>query len=997
MFRIILHYRRSKKDYAGWCLHIWGPTLEYTTWQKPLNPFGEDEYGIYWVIRMLKGAENLNFIIHRGNEKDGWKDQELSIQKKGREVWLIQSDNDGNVPQFLDQRDAIEVLNSRGIGDIKGKAQAYWLDRSTIAWHIGFHPDNKHGLYYSTEGGIEASPDGIINAEEIPLNFIEKTLPANLAEKYPHLKHAAMFQIPKEYLSLVPDILKGQSIIAMYTDNKKVRAVSALQIPWVLDDLYAYHGRLGVVFNDNIPTLRVWAPTAKNVKIHLYRYQTNNFIEIVDSPFQMNYENGIWEIEGYESWTGLYYLYEVNVYARQEGCIVQNLVTDPYSFSLSQNSLYSQIVDLHDPALIPNGWEEITQYVHNDSYIRRDPVDMVIYELHMRDFSSFDYDVKEELRGTYLAFYDENTNGMKHLKRLANAGMTHIHLLPVFDFATVDEDKGTWIWPDFELLATYPPNSYKQQAVLARSRDKDGYNWGYDPYHYMTPEGSYALETNGSRRILEFRKMVLALFRIGLRVIMDVVFNHTYADGQSEKSVLDRIVPGYYYRMDNDGQVITSTCCPNTASEHFMMEKLMIDSLLLWAVEYQVNGFRFDLMGHHLKSNMIAIRQALDELAPGGYNVDGKSIYIYGEGWDFGEMMGNARGINASQWNMQGTGIGTFNDRVREAIRGGGPFTGKKEQGFVTGLFTDSNEDEHRSLQEQLAVLNDQEDRIKIGLAGNLINYEIMDARGMRLKGYQISSGCGYTKNPQENVCYTSAHDNETLFDAIQYKAPISTPISERIRMQNLAISFVALSQGVPFFDAGCELLRSKSLDRNSYNSGDWFNKIDFSYNSNNWGVGLPSQKENDAYWPIMQDLLGRRELSVTKQNILNCLDHFEETIRIRMQSPLFRLRNAGEILDRIKFFNQGTQQIPGLIIMGISDMGKEFIDKNYDFIVVFFNTNKIARMIMVPELNHLIFDLHPILQGSNDPIVRLSSYDINTNKFYIPGRTTSVFVHNRI
>jgi pullulanase len=202
------------------------------------------------------------------------------------------------------------------------------------------------------------------------------------------------------------------------------------------------------------------------------------------------------------------------------------------------------------------------------------------------------------------------------------------------------------------VLASFPPDSDQQQALIGALRDQDPFNWGYDPFHFTVPEGSYSTDPDGPARIIEFRQMVQALNQTGLRVVMDVVYNHTHAAGQDEKSVLDRVVPGYYHRLNERGAVETSTCCANTASEHQMMEKLMIDSLVTWAVEYKVDAFRFDLMGHHMVDNMLNVRAALDALTLEEHGVDGKSIYLYGEGWNFGEVADNARGVNATQFNM---------------------------------------------------------------------------------------------------------------------------------------------------------------------------------------------------------------------------------------------------------------------------------------------------------------------------------------------------------
>src|SRR3989304_1222014 len=343
------------------------------------------------------------------------------------------------------------------------------------------------------------------------------------------------------------------------------------------------------------------------------------------------------------------------------------------------------MVDRADAALKPSGWDRLVKP------LLENPEDSVIYELHVRDFSVKDETVPEELRGKFMAFTVGESAGMQHLKSLAEAGLPPPPMQPVFDIASVDEDSSTWISVDEKLLKTYGPASDKQSQAAALVKGSDGFNWGSAPYHYPVPEGSYATDPNGPTRIAEFREMVKALNQSGLRVVMDVVYNHTSQSGQDAKSVLDKIVPGYYYRLNTDGNVETSTCCQNTASEHRMMEKLMVDSVVTWATHYKVDGFRFDLMGHPMLSTTQAVRAALDGLTLAKDGVDGKSIYIYGEGWDFGEGAKNARGKNATQLNIGGSGIGGFNDRLRDGVRGGNPFDDLRLQGFSTGLYLNPN------------------------------------------------------------------------------------------------------------------------------------------------------------------------------------------------------------------------------------------------------------------------------------------------------------------
>ena len=241
------------------------------------------------------------------------------------------------------------------------------------------------------------------------------------------------------------------------------------------------------------------------------------------------------------------------------------------------------------------------------------PEDRNIYELHIRDFSIGDDTVPAAHRGTYLAFTHPHSAGMTHLRSLADAGLNTVHLLPAFDIATIEERRELQQEPACD-LASYDPDSTEQQACVGAVRAADGFNWGYDPFHYTTPEGSYATDPSGAERTVEFRRMVQGINGAGLQVVMDVVYNHTTASGQAASSVLDKIVPGYYHRLSDSGEVETSTCCANTATEHAMMGKLMIDSVLTWARDYKVNGFRFDLMGHHSKQNMLDLRAALDGL-----------------------------------------------------------------------------------------------------------------------------------------------------------------------------------------------------------------------------------------------------------------------------------------------------------------------------------------------------------------------------------------------
>ena len=950
------------EDNDSTCLRSW---LE--------DPDGDGMYGVL-TSGLKAGTYNVTFTLNEDAMQVIGEPQQFSVLEDGDAIYF-----------GYDAVTNQTTISTTGapVGNLT-KQGAVWISRDTLLWDIPGDSSWTYALYHSPDAALELNSDGITNGTEIPLTYVSDRPGIDIVRKYVHLRDYSVFRVNETDAALIADLLKGQIAVVARDRAGEAVDVTGVQIAGVLDDLYPYDGPLGVTFEGNNPTLRVWAPTAQSVNLLLMGDQPNPD-QATEMLMDFDADTGVWSIAGGADWKDQYYLYEVKVYAPTTGQIETNLVTDPYSLSLSMNSKFSQIVDLNDPALKPEGWDAL------EKPALAAPEDIVIYELHIRDFSISDQTVPEELRGTYKAFTRIDSNGMKHLAALAQAGLTHIHLLPAFDIASINEDKSTWQTVEEAELASLPPDSDGQSKTVSAIIGSDGFNWGYDPLHYTTPEGSYATNPDGTPRIVEFREMVQSLNQSGLRVVMDVVYNHTNASGQSENSVLDRVVPGYYHRLNADGAVETSTCCQNTATEHTMMRKLMVDSVVTWAKQYKVDGFRFDLMGHHMLEDMQAVRAALDALTLETDGVDGKSIYIYGEGWDFGEVAKNGRGRNATQLNIAGTGIGVFNDRLRDAVRGGNPFDDVRLQGFSTGLVFANNANEERSEKEQQTKLNEYTDWIRIGLAGNLASYELVRADGNTVRGNEISYNgvpAGYTVDPQENVVYVSAHDNQTLFDAIQVKAPAEATMADRVRMNNLALSIVMFSQGVPFLHAGDDILRSKSLDPNSYNSGDWYNKLGWTYESNNWGVGLPI--EGTGQWEIYKPLLADPDLAPSKPDIELASAVFREYLQIRKSSRLFRLETAGQIEAALSFYNNGPQQIQGLIVMGLKDV--DHIDPIHEEIVVLFNARPDEVTFSDSSLVGKNFVLNSIQQNSKDELARGSKFDSASGTFTIPGRTAGVF-----
>ena len=862
------------------------------------------------------------------------------------------------------------------------RQRAHWIDRSTVVWRFeGPVGDRRCDLVWSPDAALEII-DGALTGrhETLPLRVRPGGLSTAQRRQWPHLADHTTFTVEADE-DTIKYALRGQVAVTARDDGGWLLVVTGAQLPGVLDDIYAdaVHADLGCRFHDDGGvTISVWAPTARSVAVEWWAAGDEPELQAM----WRDDHTGVWRVDGDWGWTGRRYRFRVEVFHPATGRIETMSVTDPYSVALTADSTHSIVANLLDPLLIPADWATLRKPPAVG------PARAQVHEVSVRDFSIYDRSVPEPRRGTFAAFGTPNSAGMRHLRKLADAGVTHLHLLPVFDFGTVPERRSEQLQPEGD-LAALPADSPEQQAAIAKVRDKDGFNWGYDPLHYSVPEGSYATDPDGPQRISEFREMVAALNSVGLRVVMDVVYNHTVAGGVNPRSVLDRIVPGYYHRLLADGRVADSTCCANTAPEHAMMGKLVVDSVVRWAVDYKVDGFRFDLMGHHPKTNMLAVRAALDRLTPQRDGVDGRAILIYGEGWDFGEVAGNQRFTQASQLQLAGTGIGTFNDRLRDAVRGGQAFeTNPRSQGYATGLFTDPNGDDvNGSAEHQRALLRHQQDLIKIGLAGNLASYRFVAARGAVVAGGEYlynGAPAGYCAEPGECVTYVDAHDNEILYDTLAFKLPVGIEPADRARMQLLALSFTVLSQGMGFVAAGSERLRSKSLDRNSFDSGDWFNAIRWDpADGNGFGLGLPPAWDNQDKWPFAAPLLADPALVPRRSSMGWTVERYLELLRIRRDSPLFGLSTAVEVQDRVSFPLSGPNETPGVITMRLTGV---------EDLVVIFNATPGTVTQKLRDLRGSDFSLHPHQRAGGDPILARSAFDPATGIFTVPARSVVVF-----
>lgn len=523
-------------------------------------------------------------------------------------------------------------------------------------------------------------------------------------------------------------------------------------------DKSAYSGNdLGASYSKKATTFKVWSPNAASVRVNIFEHGSDNEGDagsIMSRAMSLDKTTGVWSVTINGDLLNKYYTYSVT-----HGKTTKE-TADVYAKACGVNGQRSMVVDLSTTN--PDGWE-------NDKHVLvRNQTDASVWEISVADFSSSESSgVSEANRGKYLAFTEEGTtvNGVQgasstcvdYLKKL---GVKYVQIMPFYDFGSVDESKNIM----------------------------DQYNWGYDPVNYNCPEGSYSSNPKkGEVRIKECKQMIQALHNAGIGVIMDVVYNHTY----TSDSWFQRTVPNYYYRMNNDGTFSNGSGCSNdTASEHLMFRKYMIDSVTYWASEYHIDGFRFDLMGLHDVTTMNSIRTALDNLYADG---SGSQILMYGEAWDMATNCDDGT-VMASQKNLKQLSdrIGAFDDTIRDAIKGS---TGGTDGAFV---------------QEGSRRAN-----LKTGIAG------------------QSDTTTGWANVPSQCVTYASCHDNLCLYDKLVgsvYGADgkYRKRYEDLVAMNKLSAAIVITSQGIPFSLGGEEFCRSKDGDENSYASSRKENMLDW-------------------------------------------------------------------------------------------------------------------------------------------------------------------------
>ena len=508
---------------------------------------------------------------------------------------------------------------------------------------------------------------------------------------------------------------------------------------------------LGVYYSPTSTSFKVWAPKATEVKLRLYTAGLGG--EPTETLNMHKGEQGTWQISVKRDIKNAYYTFQI----LQDGNWLLER-PDIYAKAVGVNGLRGMVVDLK--ATNPTNWD------HDVKPVQKNFTDIILYELHMRDIS-VDPNSGILNKGKFLGLAEEGTKskeglatGLSHIKEL---GVTHVHLLPSFDFNTVDETKPL----------------------------DNQYNWGYDPQNYNVPEGSYASNAyDGNVRIKEFKQMVQTLHKNGLRVILDVVYNHT---SDTKESNFNQFAPGYFYRHNADGSYANGTGCGNeVASEREMVRKFILESVVYWVKEYHLDGFRFDLMGVHDIASMNLISNTLHDIDP--------TIFIYGEGWTAGNSplaeADRATKLNVTKLNQ----IAVFGDDLRDGLKGG--WSNVKERGFVSGVVENA-------------------ESIKFGIVASTPHPQVDYTKVNYSKA-------PWAKQPYQTITYVSCHDDNTLFDRLKIANPAASE-ADLIKMDKLANAIVLTSQGVAFLHSGAEILRTKQGIANSFKSPDSINQIDWS------------------------------------------------------------------------------------------------------------------------------------------------------------------------
>ncbi|NSX52612.1 type I pullulanase [Gardnerella vaginalis] len=730
---VTVHYRRTNKDYAGWNLWTWygkqeGVKQDFTA---------HDDFGkiAEYTFTDSNGVKDPKFIVRYSMQGNDWvaKDPgegDRAIPAKA--ITLSQDGKTGNAEIWLMQGDSRVYLSPNVINTKANAINADITSLKEFTVNASGDPSeikkNDVTITDVTDSKKENHTAVDISQVAVVDNKIVITAKNELdLKKMYEISIKGVGGMPK---TVSVSTVKGSKIVRTDEFDKK----------------YAYAGDdLGAVVNGNSTTFKLWAPTATKVELVTYQSDAENAPEAKKQEMKLESNNSVWSITTSDAKAGTAYTYKVHF---ADGAV--NNSPDPYAKAAVRNGMRSVVF----------GGSMATPVTRMASFGKR-PTDATIAEMNIRDFSiheSSGVDVAK--RGKYLGVIESDTkNGSKPtgLDYLKSLGITHVQIMPMYDFGSVNEAGDL---------------SYGKSGAQ---------NWGYDPINYNVPEGSYASDSaNPATRIAELKQMVDGLHKAGLRVIMDVVYNHVY---NAQKNAFGQTVPGYYFRYNDDGSFTNGSGCGNdTASERKMMRKYIVDSVKYWAKEYGIDGFRFDLMGLIDLETMKEVRKAV-------YDIDKNSI-ILGEGWDMSQLPYGNRTIQPNAYKLaDNNGVAFFNDSFRDAVKGKGD---DDVAGFVSGNRGSDN----------LVMQN--------------------------LYGCQPgNSSCTdrHYANAGQTVQYVEAHDNLNLYDKLKKSLPHESEENLKKRVM-LANSLVMFAHGMPFFELGQEFLRSKNGNKNSYNAGDSDNSV---------------------------------------------------------------------------------------------------------------------------------------------------------------------------
>lgn len=791
--RVVFHFTNEKNSYNDYRMWLWTIGDGYE-----VNMTDNGTEATY-ILDEVSSTLKVGYIVKQG---EGWEKKDYD----GDRFIDLSKVVSGQVDVYIQSGvGAVTVDDSKAVIGIK-MSSAETDDLTNIAVQMSAKIDNPDE-FFQVRSMVDGSCPTIEKVEVVKEDDATSTYKYNIV------------------LVDALDVMTSYEVV--YGEFTFMIGMPDLYVMDEFEENYTYEGDdLGATYSKDKTDFRVWAPVATAVKINLYESGTEGTNDLIKSVDMTADVDGTWVASIDGDLNGVYYTYEATVKGAQKETI------DPYAVTAGVNGKRGMILDLDSTD--PEGWENDKNPCTTPNY-----EDAVLYELHIRDFSYEESSgVSEANRGKYLAFTETGTTnsygqstGIDYLKEL---GVTHVHLLPTFDYNSVDETK----------------------------LDTDQFNWGYDPQNFNLPEGSYSTDPyNGEVRVKEFKQMVKSLHDAGISVVMDVVYGHV---GRSDDFSVNMLTPSYYSRTNSNG----SGCGNDTATERLMNRKYIVDSMVYWATEYHIDGFRIDQVGLFDTDTVVALTEALHEVDP--------NIILYGEGWAM--TTNTSKDVElATQANSDLTpGFAYFNDGIRDAVKGG-VFTAT-EAGYVTRNY------------DKLGTLRDN-----------------------------LNACVAWSTTPNQVINYNSCHDNYTLFDKLAMSNPDDT-YEERVKQNSLAAAILFTSQGVPFFQAGEEILRSKPLGNGEYEHNSY----------------ASSSSLNSIKWD-----------DLNKAEVQQSVEYYKGLMELRANHAAFRMTNYDDILANFTYLQDGDDDEDAVIVYELKGGANGEVS---DGIVVVFNPSKNTKTIELPD-----------------------------------------------